>query len=171
MVNFTLKYDRDVVDALANDVRGSAKAVQLYAQKVVPSLIRRTLSPLTTEPRAPSLPFVWSYDPAANARARRWYFANKVKGRTGGRYARTHALVNNWRVIGAQSQNGAILTISNDTPGLDYVQGPRQVPSHQASGWAQYDDILLKAEEKANDLVIDFWLSTFSRGSTSGSAT
>lgn len=168
MVNFTLTYDKDVLAALQSDIRASAKAVQVYAEKVVPKLIRPILTPLTNEPRQPSLPFVWSYDPAANARARRWYFANKVKGRTGGRYVRTHALVTNWKITGGSLANGAIISISNDTPGLDYVQGPRQVPSHHDSGWAQYDDILLKAEAKANDLVIDFWLSTFSRGSVSG---
>lgn len=160
MVSYTLTYDKDIVDLVASQVKEAPSALRAYAEKVVPRLIRRILTPLYTEPRTPTLPFVWSYDPVKQARARRWYFANKVKGNRGGRYVRTHALVNNWKVVGAASKDGAILTVSNDTPGLDYVQGPRQVPSHHDSGWAQYDEILLKAEVEASDLVADFWLNS-----------
>lgn len=159
MASFTLTYDRDVLDAITRDLLSAPKSVQIYAEKVVPAIIRKDLTPLLTEPPQPDLPFVWSNDPARNARARRWYFANKVRGRSGGRYVRTHGLVNNWKVETTKTGNGAILTVSNNTPGLDYVQGPKQVPSHRDSGWAQYDDVLLKTEKKANDLVIDFWLN------------
>lgn len=160
MVSFTLRYDEDVLEALAESIRNRPKAVQIYAEKVVPKLVRSKIAPLLKEPRQPDLPFIWSYDPIKQRRAQRWYFANKVKGRIGGRYVRTHDLVNNWKVAASTIRDGAILTVSNDTPGLDYVQGPRQVPSHERSGWAQYDDVLLKAEVYANDLVIDFWLKT-----------
>lgn len=159
MATFTPTYDKDVLSAIKQDLINAPKSVQIYAEKVVPAIIRKDLTPLLTEPRLPDLPFVWSNDTAKNARARRWYFANKVKGRAGGRYVRTHELVNKWKILTAKTRDGAILTVSNDTPGLDYVQGPKQVPSHQDSGWAQYDDVLLKAEKHANDLVIDFWLN------------
>lgn len=159
-MQFTLTYDKDVLEAVRGRIAKGPNAVQLYMEKTVPALVRRRLTPLVTEPRQPDLPFIWSYDPEKQARARRWYFANKVKGRGRGRYVRTHQLVNNWKVTAARTQNGAILAVSNDTPGLDYVQGPRQVPSHRDSGWAQYDDVLLKAEVYANDLVVDFWLKT-----------
>lgn len=157
-MNFTVRYDKDVLDVLYNQVKQAPKAVQLYAEKVVPALVRRELTPIITEPRQPSLPFIWSFDPVKQGRARRWYFANKVRKNGTGRYVRTHGLVNNWKVETSTQRDGSILTISNDTPGLDYVQGPRQVPSHHDSGWKQYDDVLLKTEKKANDLVIDFWL-------------
>jgi hypothetical protein len=159
MVSFTLTYDKDVIDALRAKVANAPRSLAIFAEKTVPALIRKELTPLVTEPRAPSLPFVWSNDPVKNAKARRWYFANKVKGKGGGRYVRTHGLVNNWKVEAAATGSGAILTVSNSTPGLDYVQGPKQVPSHHDSGWAQYDDVLLKAEQKANDIVIDYWLN------------
>jgi hypothetical protein len=160
MVSFTLTFDKDVLEAVRSRILNRPNAVQIYMEKTVPTLVRRKLSPILKEPRPPDLPFVWSYDPVKQRRAQRWYFANKAKGRIGGRHVRTHALVNNWKVAAAKIRNGAILTISNDTPGLDYVQGPRQVPSHRDSGWAQYDDVLLAAEKYANDLVIDFWLRT-----------
>ncbi len=159
MVSFTLTYDRDALEAIAETIRIAPKTMQTFVEKSVPDAIRKELKPLTTEPRQPDLPFIWSYDAVKQARARRWYFANKVRGKTGGRYVRTHGLVKNWKVTAGSTQQGSIISVQNDTPGLDYVQGPRQVPSHQDSGWAQYDDVLLKAEKKANDMVIETWLS------------
>lgn len=166
MVSFTLRYDEDVLEALAADIARAPKTIQIFAEKTIPNLLQKELKPLTTEPRQPDLPFIWSYDPIKQARARRWYFANKVQGRGGGRYVRTHQLVNNWKVTAGSLKNGTVIAVSNDTPGLDYVQGPRQVPSHERSGWAQYDDILLKAEQKANDVIIDAWFDILtSKGS------
>lgn len=157
MVNFVVTYDKDVLDAVRASIANAPKTIQTYAEKTLPDVLQKDLAPLKTEPREPTLPFVWSNDPAKNARARRWYFANKVRGNRGGRYVRTHALVNNWKVTTGSLANGSVITVSNDTPGLDYVQGPRQVPSHHDSGWAQYDDVLLTMQEKANDLLIDAW--------------
>ena len=158
MVSFTLTYDKDILDAIASQIERAPKTIQIFAEKTIPNLIQKELKPLVTEPRQPDLPFIWSYDPIKQRKAARYYFAVKVKGRKGGRHVRTHALVNNWKVIAGTIRNGAIISVSNDTPGLDYVQGPSQVPSHEMSGWAQYDDILLKAEVRANDTLIDAWL-------------
>lgn len=160
MVTFTLTYDKDVLNAIKQDLLNAPKSVQIYAEKVVPAIIRKDLTPLLTEPRLPDLPFVWSNDPVKQRNAQRYYFGVKLKGKKGikGRHVRTHELVNKWKIATAKTRDGAILTVSNDADGLDYVQGPRQVPSHRDSGWAQYDDVLLKAEKHANDLVIDFWL-------------
>lgn len=159
MVNFTVTYDKDVLQAIASDIANAPRTIALFAEKAVPDLIRKELKPLTTEPRPPSLPFVWSHDPVKQGRARRWYFANKVRGNPAGRYVRTHALVNNWQVSAGSLANGTVISVTNTTPGLDYVQGPLQVPSHATSGWAQYDDVLLKAEQKANDTLIDAWFN------------
>lgn len=158
MVNFVVTYDKDVLDAVRSDIANAPRSIKTYMEKTVPAIIRKDLTPIVTEPRAPSLPFVWSYDPVKNRRAQRWYFKNKAKGDKGGRYVRTHGLINNWKVTTGGTGDGAILTISNDTLGLEYVQGARQVPSHHDSGWAQYDDVILKAEEHANDLIVEFWL-------------
>lgn len=157
MVSYSLAYDKDILQALADDIARAPQTMAVFASRTVPALIQKELTPLTTEPRPPDLPFIWSLDPIKQGRARRWYFANKVRGRSGGRYVRTHALVNNWKITAGSSTSGIVLTVTNTTPGLDYVQGPRQVPSHQSSGWAQYDDVLLKAEEKANDVLIEAW--------------
>lgn len=158
MVNFTLTVDKDVLEAVRADIANAPRTIQTYITKTVPALIRKDLTPLLTEPPQAYDKFIWSYDPVKQRRAQRWYFANKVKGRGGGRYVRTHGLVNNWKVETGGTGDGAIITVSNATPGLEYVQGNRQVPSHKSSGWVQYDDVLLKAEQHANDLIVEFWL-------------
>lgn len=168
MVSFTVTYDKDILEAIQADIAKAPETIRIFAEKTVPNLIQKSLTPLTTEPKEPTLPFVWSFDPIKQRRAQRWYFANKVKGRGGGRYVRTHQLVNNWKVTGGRFQDGSVITITNDTPGLDYVQGPRQVPSHTQSGWAQYDDVILKAEKQANDVLIDAWFDILA-SSSSGS--
>lgn len=159
MVSFTLTYDKDVIDALKSNIANAPKTMTTFVEKTLPDLLEKDLAPLKTEPRLPTLPFIWSYDPVKQRKAARYYFGVKLRGKKGigGRHIRTHELVNNWKIIAGKIRDGSILTVSNATPGLDYVQGPSQVPSHHDSGWHQYDEILLKIEEKANDLVIDTW--------------
>jgi hypothetical protein len=60
----------------------------------------RILQKLTVEPEStPDHPFIWSYNPEAQARARRWYFANIVRGNVGGRYSRSHKTAKAWRGV------------------------------------------------------------------------
>lgn len=78
----------------------------------------------------PGLPMIWSFNPAAQARARRWYFANIVpKGSKGGRYRRTGKTDAATIVTGNFSKNGGTITLENNAKGSEYVFGARQVPS------------------------------------------
>ena len=163
MVSYTLTYDKDILDFIAQDIARAPQTIAVFAEKSLPNLLEKDLAPLKTEPRLPTLPFIWSNDPVKQNRARRWYFANKVKGRVGGRHIRTHALIRKWKVVAGSLSGGSVITVSNDMPGLDYVQGPLQVPSHRDSGWVQYDDVLLKVEKKANDSLIDAWFDILSQ--------
>jgi hypothetical protein len=47
---------------------------------------------------------------------------------------------------------------------VKWVQSVFQVPSHKRSGWAQYEGVLLKAEEKAQDTIIDGWYDLITTG-------
>lgn len=163
MVNFAISFDKDVLELVQRDIAKAPETIRVFAEKSIPALMEKELAPIKTEPRTPDLPFIWSYDPVKQGRARRWYFANKVRGKTGGRYVRTHALVNNWKTNVGSLRTGVIVTVTNDTPGLEYVQGVRQVPSHRDSGWQRYEDTLLKAEKKANDLLIDAWFDVLDK--------
>lgn len=161
MVNFTVIYDKSVVNRLAIDILNAPQAIAEYVAKDIPPFLRKEITPLTTEPRLPTLPFVWSHDSAENARLRREYRKKLPRGSRGGRYVRTHKLVQAWKTAGRMTRNGAEATVSNDTPHLDTVQGNDtvQYPSHKDSGWAQYGTVLEKAGEKAVGMVISRWLT------------
>lgn len=161
MVNFTVIYDRSVVNRLAIDILNAPQVIAEYVAKDIPPFLRKEITPLTTEPRAPTLPFVWDYDTGKNARLRAAYFKTLPRGSRGGRYVRTHALVKGWKTSGQMIRNGAEATVSNDMPYLDTVQGNDavQYPSHKDSGWAQYDTVLEKAGERAVDMVISRWMT------------
>ena len=97
------------------------------------SEIRKFLA--ETKPQS-ALPFRWSHNPAKQARARRWYFANKVpKGSKGGRYQRTGRMVKAFNVVGKIISGGAVISIENRAKGSEFVHGARQVPSHARTGW------------------------------------
>lgn len=158
-MNFTVTYNNRVLSDLSTKIKKAPATILDVAEKTIPSLMQRELEPLTTEPRIPTLPFIWSFDPAAQARARRYYFGVKLKGKPrGGRYSRTHMLVNQWKkIIVARTPNEATFTTGNDMPGLDYVQGPSQVPSHNDSGWGRYDIVLPSVGDKVFNALSTKW--------------
>lgn len=121
----------------------------------------RILKRLSVEPDAqPDLPFVWSYNPAKQARARAWYFANVVGEESGGRYKRTHKTAKAWKVNVTVDQNGGVITASNNSKGIDYVEGDRQVPSHYLTGWltpTDIDEIILQEGVILEDQLTEDW--------------
>ncbi len=123
----------------------------------------RLLKALQVEPEnLPDLPFVWSYNPEKQNRARRWYFANVVKGKGGGRYQRTHKLAKSWKILVKVDANGGMIEAVNNAPGADYVIGDRQVPSHYLTGWPgpkEIDDILLKEAVILEDQLSSDWIT------------
>lgn len=116
---------------------------------------------IIVEPPLPKLPFVWSLDPAAQARARRWYFANRVPpGSEGGRYPRTGDLLDAFDIQLDTSEGTGIFIITNDAPGAEFVIGNRQVPSHAESGWPDIDEVALAFSERVTDDLIELWYTT-----------
>lgn len=164
MVNFTLDYDKDAFGRLAVEILNAPKEIATYVVAEIPSVLRKAITPLTTEPRLPDLPFVWSHDPSKDAQLRRAYFKTLPKGSRGGRYVRTHQLVQGWKTEGQRVSGGAQATVSNDAPFLDTVQGndANQYPSHKDSGWAQYPVVLEDAASVAIDAITVKWLGILS---------
>jgi hypothetical protein len=158
MVQYSITFDKTPLDKIRIQIVTASPAIVDYAVNEIPAVLQKDITPLTTEPREPTLPFVWSTDPVKQARARRWYFANKVRGNPGGRYARKHELVRRWQTEARRLRDGAEISTFNDTPGIEYVQGPQQVPSHRDSGWERYDVVLPQAGEKAATLIANKWL-------------
>ncbi len=94
------------------------------------------LSELKHEPATVKHPFVWSYDPVKNARARRWWFANNPVGG----YKRTGALSRSWKITFVRGKQSISMRVTNNRKGASYVVGSLngklgQVPGHKTSGW------------------------------------
>lgn len=152
--------DTDVFEA----INAELKRVPALAKNVVTTAVRRSRKRIRqqiVEPdRLPNLPFVWSFDPAANARARRWYFANKVPpGSRGGRYQRTGDLVKSFDITTLRSDDSDLIMLDTDASGAEYVVGDRQVPSHAQTPWFQIDEIALRESELLTDELIDLWFT------------
>lgn len=162
MIHSAVIVDADVLDAIRIHVGRAPSLMKTATTRQVrrlASVLRKRLAE-SEPPELPELPFVWSTNPEAQKRARRWYFANKVpRGSAGGRYQRTGALIEAYRVIADITNYDALITLINTSPGAEYVVGDRQVPSHRATGWEQIDDVALDASVELNDRLIETWLA------------
>lgn len=132
-----------------------------YPQKVYRAIARDALPPLSRAlsrnvmryppERDRSRKFVWSLDPAANARARRWFFANYPNG-----YTRTNKLAEAWSVDIYFFRGEIIIELLNDLRGASYVHGSDrygQVPGHVTTGWRHVDTIRGEYAELADNAV------------------
>jgi hypothetical protein len=132
---------------------------------------RRTRNPLRnlrrrvrkTPSRFPAHPFIWSFDQAKQARARRWWFAaiaGKIPGvridTAGGRYRRTGRGPKSIKIFFDRPEGTITVEIPGSGFGL-YTVGPRQVPSHARTGWPRVDKELEKAEVEFLDNAITVW--------------
>lgn len=156
-VNAELAYD--LIDALSEAASRAPGILNTLIKRRVTRSKSAILAKLHTAPEAvPDLPFIWSYDPAKQARARRWYFANMVpKGSTGGRYQRTGALERAWKIAVRVTPEGGAVEVSNASPGAIYVVGDYQVPSHYLTGWPTVEDATLEAVGVLEDGLIEEW--------------
>lgn len=110
--------------------------------------------------RQPPLPMIWSFNPAAQARARAWYFANVVpKGSKGGRYKRTGAMDKATQVTGNFTKTGGVITLGNNALGSLYVFGFRQVPGHSAAGHPRFGEVALKWSGLLSEMLIEDWFT------------
>ena len=121
------------------------------AGDVVLDLRPAVLAALQKVPGIPKSPFVWSNNPAANARARRWWFAAIKRGiieTENGHYKRTGNLMKGWDIDIKNKTDGVVLTVSNEAAkgiiiayvygslSLDEGEAARfQLPGHVATGW------------------------------------
>lgn len=157
-----VSHDYSAFINLLTDIATQSKSAPAELQRRVKRLTTITRVKIREDLRAPEnipdLPFVWSLDPTKQARARRWYFANKVpKGSQGGRYQRTGALERGWDTPVVTNANGGEIRLVNNTPGAIYVQGELQVPSHTATGWATDQDIVEKYRTQLADDISEEW--------------
>ncbi len=101
-------------------------------------------------------PFVWSIDPAANARARRWWFAAIRDGRvqtSGNRYKRTGGIIASFKIGSKINRETMTITASTPSRGYKYVYTARQIPGHKRTGWQRDTIILNKYVSRATKLI------------------
>lgn len=147
-----------VADIEALDDEVNKKLLRRIARDVLPPLERRLDRVLSYEPpprNVGSPKFVWSHNPAANARARRWFFANYPNG-----YTRTGDMAQAW-IASIMLVGGAIeLSVENPAPGSSYVYGDdsrSQIPGHRTTGWRQTDVMFQDIGADTEDDVEELW--------------
>lgn len=116
---------------------------------------RRALKVLGAYPpkRSLSRKFRWSNDPIANAKARRWFFANYPDG-----YSRTGELGRAWKVALSVTVAGFSMSVGNPAKAASYVYGSErydQVPGHADTGWQQSQDTFLEIAAAAEKLLLN----------------
>lgn len=90
-------------------------------------------------------PFVWSHNPAANARARRKYFwlVNKGLVETDSYgYVRNGGYARSWIFDINITDETLTLTLFNTFPARKWVGGDSQIPGHAKTGWIQYKETI-----------------------------
>lgn len=153
---------RDLVQQLPQKYR--QEFLRGVTRDIVPAVnaaLVRDLAENTPPARTPSSPtFVWSRNKAANARARRWWFANIKKGniRTDGHnYIRSGKLQQAWTIRAIVQQGKATITVENPSRGASYVYGDEnraQIPGHATTGWPSVNR-QVAAKRKRLDTAIE----------------
>lgn len=169
MLTYSLTFDEKVITDIIDDLVAAPRRLQQIVATRVKDQLERDIEPLRTEPPEPDYPFIWSHNPAAQARARAWWFAHlKRTGKLkagGGKYKRTGGLVKGWTVDASQFRNSILLSVYNPASrAVKWAQSVFQVPSHKRSGWSQYEDVLLRAEERAADTIVEAWFDVLVEG-------
>lgn len=98
-------------------------------------------------PRPAVHPFVWSFDPQANARARRWYFAAIARGEIstdGQRYVRTGQFGESFDIVAERQGDDTEAMFGSGFNAASYVVGNasgsvQQIPGHAITGWYQFN--------------------------------
>lgn len=166
MLTYSLTFDEKIITDIIDDLVTAPRRLQQIVATRVKDQLERDIEPLRTEPPEPDYPFIWSHNPAAQARARAWWFAHlKRTGNKNGRYKRTHGLAQGWQVDVNTFRASVSLTVYNPAvKAVKWTQSVFQVPSHKRSGWQQYEDVLLRAEEQAADNIVNAWFDVLVEG-------
>lgn len=150
--------------AAFENTRKTVKAAPAQTRNGVKIAVRRERARLNREFQrqipVPRHKFIWSNDPAAQRRARGWWFNAVRKGlvpTANGRYARTGLLQRSWELTSRIENYFGGITLTNKRKGAEFVVGARQVPSHARSGYPQIDKLAEESGERLTNEVIALW--------------
>lgn len=166
----------DFADFAKDFVNVSADLAQESADKIAPDY----RDELAFEPRVSVHPFVWSDDPAADARARGWWFANLAEGNIptdGERYIRSSGLSESWVVRLEINGSEFELIAESKYKGAKWVVGTFdrrrnwQIPGHETTGWVRvretadfWHEAFIEDYRQRFNKVVDATLGSFETG-------
>jgi hypothetical protein len=153
---------------------------QLSDNRLIAKMVNHNLTPFvelkvdqhlrTVPPPRDNTKFVWSFNRAANQRARRWWFDAIKRGvinTDGEHYIRSGEIPNAWETEIIINTNEILLRIFNPAPGAERVYGSpeiNQVPGHAFTGWTnilafttQIEQGVFRLEVGWRDLVLSLF--------------
>lgn len=162
-------FDTDKLNQLASVFQDPRQLVSAVVEQATADSANSALSAVQSYPRPSVHPFRWSYDPAKQDRARRWYFAAIKRGEIstdGTRYKRTNKFKQSWDVGVQESASSIDAVLGSDFEKASYVVGDDtgnigQVPGHDRTGWYDFqqpaeqfqDDIIREVEKALPDVI------------------
>lgn len=160
MIDFAIVTSNELTEALRELEREAPRRVfRRVTRDIIPPLERQLDRLLRYEPPARTLgspTFVWSFDPAKNARARRWFFANYPDG-----YTRTGAMAAAWESEISFDNGETTIGVRNDTDGASRVYGSEQfsqVPGHATTGWIPVAETIEEIGAQLEQDVEALWI-------------
>lgn len=154
MISVKLTVETDILEAIAEAARTSPKLMQTAYDRNTRRLRSRMIKELSTEPRASTPPIRWK-----NARQKRAVMRKlRLMGMEDG-YVRSHALSKAWKANLKPDGTGGIMTVTNNTPYVEFVQGDWTQPFHLDTGWPQAGDIFSRYRVEAEDVLIATWFT------------
>jgi hypothetical protein len=149
--------DSDVLGAIVSNMTQAPILMQTAFVLDVRRVDEEVVSRLRVEPPPPRYPFRW-----ASQKQRRAFFATNGFGR-GIPTRRTHDAAQGWRTIFSATPTGGEVAIENPVKYAEFVFGPRQQPGHADTGWAYAPDIVVQAEIRLTELLIESWYAVGER--------
>lgn len=161
IIEYEVFLDTDVFEAIQEQISKSGAIAQNVVKLTTQRSRRRLRKQFVAPENLPTLPFIWSLDPIANARARAYYFAVIVPQHPSdtGRYERTGELLRGLQITAVKDSEGDLILVSTDYEGAPFVIGEQQVPSHSETPWFRLDDLILDESELATNEAIDLWFT------------
>jgi len=164
MPRVEVNFGDQLLTSIEKDVAALPKEFRAEYKRRTRNPVRNLKRRIAREPsRQPTHPFIWSFDTGAQARARGWWFAaiaGKIPGVSiptdGNRYKRTGKGVEGIQVVFDRPMDTIAVDIADESF-YNYVVGPRQVPSHQRTGWKRIDLEIERAEVEFLDNAIAVW--------------
>lgn len=157
-------FNDPLFDSVVADIERLPKDFRREFKKQTLKPIRNFRARIKRPPsRQPAPNFVWSFDAAAQKRAKGWWFAaiaGKIPGvqidTDGEHYRRSGALLANISVH-LDRPVGTITVTGVDSDAFDHTVGDKQVPSHERTGWKNIPEELEKTTVQFIDKGIEVW--------------